>query len=129
MRLSAAAISGRRSSSSEGRPAGTGGGGAVSGRAARLNSAGGLPIRTGTAAVRPIVGSFVSGRDGAPGEGGKGSGPGVTDEGASLCVLGLIWLQVLVGDITLVFQGLQLGALKQFPPVSSEILVVRLSRL
>src|SRR5229473_5349084 len=48
-RLSAAAISGRLSSSSEGTLIGTCGGGAVRGSGGRLNSAGGFPIRIATA--------------------------------------------------------------------------------
>lgn len=49
VRLSAAAISGRRSSSCDGSPTGITGGSTRSGSGARVNSAGGLPSRTAIA--------------------------------------------------------------------------------
>ena len=53
----------------------------------------------------------------------------VAEHSASLSVLRLGRFQVLVGDIDLRFQRIKLGILKNCPPIATEILVIRLSRL
>src|ERR1700687_2999759 len=75
-----------------------------------------------------MVRDFVSCRARTPVDRGKVSGPLVADERASLSVLGLGCFQVLVRDADLGFQGIELGVLKKFPPVATEILVIRLGR-
>ncbi len=55
--------------------------------------------------------------------------PVVTEYSARLPILGLRSLQVLVGDLYLLFQCIKARVLKNLPPVSAEVLVVRLSCL
>ena len=52
----------------------------------------------------------------------------VAEHGTSLGILSLGGFQVLVGDADLRFQSIELGVLKYFPPVTAEILVIRLGR-
>src|SRR3984893_15509241 len=80
----------------------------------------------GSEARRPIVGDLVSRGVGATAERWEISRPVVADQRTSLSILSLRRLQILVGDITLQFEGVQLRVLKHLPPVAAEILVVRL---
>src|SRR6266478_1294730 len=54
--------------------------------------------------------------------------PMVAEERASLGVLCFSGFQVLVGDIDLSFEGIELGILKNLPPVAAAILVIWLGR-
>src|SRR5271156_4986865 len=61
-------------------------------------------------------------------DGGKVIGTIVAKQRARLSVLGCGGLQVLVGDVDLLLQGVQLPILKNLPPIAAEILIVGLSR-
>src|SRR5260370_36856075 len=52
----------------------------------------------------------------------------VAERGVSLCIVGFGRFQVWVGDVELLFECIELRILKNFPPVTAEILIIRLGR-
>src|SRR6266481_1917 len=75
-----------------------------------------------------IAGRLGAGGNGIRSDRWKVIGSVVAEHGASLGILGLGRLQVLVGDVDLRFEDIELRILKNFPPVTIEILVIRLGR-
>src|SRR6266852_174072 len=77
-------------------------------------------------AVRLTVGGrLAAGCGRVGGHSWKEIGPMVAEQRASLGVLGFSRLQVLVGDVDLRCEGIELGILKNLPPVAAEILAPR----
>src|SRR6266851_6359457 len=80
----------------------------------------------GCAARLTIAGRLCAGGDGIHSDGWKIIGPLIAEKCTSLGILSLGRLQVLVGDVDLSFEGIELKILKHFPPVTAEILIIRL---
>ena len=85
----------------------------------------GLPIETGSGG-RAILRIFLAGRGRICGQGRIVIGSIVPHQGAGFLILSERRFQILVGHFDLLFQGIEVGIPKHFPPVPAKVLVVGL---
>src|ERR1700752_1937224 len=75
---------------------------------------------------RAVIGISLAGSGWGRRYGGIVVGASITERGSRLLILRHCSLQVLVRDVDLLLQDIQLRILKDFPPVTAQVLVIRL---